>query len=317
MKKILLTIMCLLTLPAIAWQPTKPVTVYIGAGPATPKENIFRVLATHVTQATGVDFVYEYRPSPGSVVSNNEFMNKPNDGHHMSLPNIFDIWVHPELKTFPGITYGPESFEYGLCFAISPSSIASRLDSSISTPKEFIKHLRTSDKPVNISVDMASGYIIAEHLIESAGADTEKVKYIRYKSGNLAALDLVGGQVDYAILPLATTMSLAKDNKVKLVGILTDRKINGLNVETVNTALPNMTYSAMFGISFPKGTDKEIIEWYDKQFYAALQTESVKKYYQDNYIIYDERFVRGDNFKKEMANVGKKWTPVIKKLKLN
>jgi tripartite-type tricarboxylate transporter receptor subunit TctC len=162
---------------------------------------------------------------------------------------------------------------------------------------------------------MASGYIIADYLIELAGVDTEKVKYVRYKSGNLAALDLVSGQVEYAILPLATTMSLAKDKKIKLVGVLTDRKINGLNTDTINSVLPGTHYSAMFGISFPKGTSKEIVDWYDKQFYIALQTESVKKYYSDNFITYDDRYLQGDTFKKAMIDIGKKWTPIIKRIK--
>jgi tripartite-type tricarboxylate transporter receptor subunit TctC len=315
MKKILSIVLCLVTLNSFAWEPKKPITVYIGAAPATPKENIFRIVSAKVTEATGAQFIYEHKPSPGSVVSNNDFVNKANDGHHISLPSVFDIWVHPELKTFPSITYGPESFEYGLCFAITPGSIAVRANLPIDNPKDFIKHLRTTEKPVNISVDMASGYIIADHLIELAGVDSEKVKYIRYKSGNLAALDLVSGQVEYAILPLATTMALANDKKIKLVGVLTDRKMAGLNIDTIDSVVPGLHYSAMFGISFPKGTSKEVIDWYDKQFYNALQTDAVKKYYADNFITYDDRYVKGENFKKAMLDIGKKWSPVIKRIK--
>ena len=64
-----------------------------------------------------------------------------------------------------------------------------------------------------------------------------------------------------------------------------------------------------------KGTDLPYITHPIAVADIALQTESVKKYYSDNFITYDDRYLQGDTFKKAMIDIGKKWTPIIKRIK--
>ena len=55
----------LFTSTAIAWQPTKPVTVVFPNGPGAGNEISFRIVADIVERKTGVKFNSEYRPGAG------------------------------------------------------------------------------------------------------------------------------------------------------------------------------------------------------------------------------------------------------------
>ena len=78
LKKIIA--LALLPVTAWAWQPTKPVTVYIGNTPGAGNEMAFRKLAD-IVQRANPKFVYVVQNIPGadSVIANNRFLEVAND----------------------------------------------------------------------------------------------------------------------------------------------------------------------------------------------------------------------------------------------
>ena len=93
-------ILALLVLPiaALAWEPTKPVQVYIGNTPGAGNEMAFRKLA-EIVQKKNPNFVYVVQNIPGadSVIANNKFLEAPNDGYTINLPSHMSSYVTNDI----------------------------------------------------------------------------------------------------------------------------------------------------------------------------------------------------------------------------
>ena len=97
MKRIL-AILALLPALAFAWEPTRPVTVYVGNTPGAGNEIAFRKLA-EIVQRSGVKFNYVVQNIPGadSVIANNRFLEAEPDGHTINLPSHMSSYVTNEI----------------------------------------------------------------------------------------------------------------------------------------------------------------------------------------------------------------------------
>jgi tripartite-type tricarboxylate transporter receptor subunit TctC len=88
MKKLTTLFATLIPALALAWQPTKPITVIFPNGPGAGNEISFRIVAEIVEKQTGAKFVPEYRPGADGNIAINHFVTVPRDGHTMSVPAI-------------------------------------------------------------------------------------------------------------------------------------------------------------------------------------------------------------------------------------
>ena len=84
-----------------------------------------------------------------------------------------------------------------------------------------------------------------------------------------------------------------------------NRWVSGLNV-----------YAA-WGIILPKNTKKEIIDWYVKNFSAAIESKEGQEFMNNNYMFNpkDERTPIG--FKSAMTELRKQWIPILKDFKID
>jgi len=96
-KKLLLAAL-LVPVLAMAWQPTRPVQVYIGNTPGAGNEMAFRKLA-EIVQKRNPTFVYVVQNIPGadSVVANNRFLEAAPDGHTINLPSHMSSYVTNDI----------------------------------------------------------------------------------------------------------------------------------------------------------------------------------------------------------------------------
>ena len=96
-KKLLIAAL-LVPVLAFAWEPTKPVQVYIGNTPGAGNEMAFRKLA-EIVQKRNPNFVYVVQNIPGadSVIANNRFLEAANDGHTINLPSHMSSYVTNDI----------------------------------------------------------------------------------------------------------------------------------------------------------------------------------------------------------------------------
>jgi tripartite-type tricarboxylate transporter receptor subunit TctC len=322
MKK-LLAIMLLVPALAFAWEPVKPVQVYIGNTPGAGNEMAFRKLA-EIVQKRNPNFVYVVQNIPGadSVIANNRFLEASNDGYTINLPSHMSSYVTNDIWEKSIKKYNYDSFVDVLTMGKSPLVLVASIKSDINTPEQFVRLIRTSTSPINVAIGGGAHRTAFEYLMDKGRGNKDTVKSIKF-NGPMPALQSVAsydGKIgtEFGIMPIAVAKPLIEAGKVKPVGFTGTRRMPQFsNVPLLNTVAPGINVYAAWSIQLPPGTGRDIIEWYQQQFSAAVRSAEYKEYTDANVIFYAEEELTSAGLKKHMDELRTAFLPVLSKIDLS
>jgi len=299
-----------------AWEPVKPINVLIGFAPGSGNEISFRGVSSIIEKNnTKVNFVIDLRPGAQGVVAMNEFINKPNDGYHIYIPSNQGIFVTAEFFHKNILKYKLDDFEYVLGIAKSPLAIIAHSGSSVSTVDDFIKKLKTTETPISIAAGQGAHKLAYDYMADILKLNKKLISTVEYKGPAQASQDVAGGHVEFGIVPAAVAHTLVQSGKIKIIGLCSERTIKGFeNVSLMNKWIPGMNVYAGWGIILPKGTDKQIQKWYVDNFSKAIRSQEAKKFFEDNYMFFDEKELTPEGFKASMNNLRSQWIPILEKI---
>ena len=272
-RKIILSLL-VLPIAALAWEPTKPVQVYIGNTPGAGNEMAFRKLA-EIVQKKNPNFVYVVQNIPGadSVIANNKFLEAPNDGLTINLPSHMSSYVTNDIWEKNLKKYNYDSFVDVLTMGKSPLVLVASVKSGINTPQEFVKYIQ-SGRSINVAIGGGAHRTAFEYLMDKGRGNKDAVKSIKF-NGPMPAVQSVAqwdGKTgtEFGIMPIAVAKPLIDAGKVKPIGFTGTRKMTQYpNVPLLNTVAPGINVYAAWSIQLPPGTSKDIVEWYQREFSAA------------------------------------------------
>ena len=264
MKKKLFSILLFVPIIAMAWEPTKPVTVIVGNTPGAGNEIAFRKLA-EIVQKRNPKFHYVVQNIPGadSVVANNKFAEAEADGHTINLPSHMssyvtnDIW-QKDIKKFEW-----DTFVDVLTMGKSPLVLVASPRSTVNTPIDFIRRIHTSTQPINIAVGGGAHRTAYEYLIESAHGNRKLITPIKFNGPapavqSVAQYDGITG-TEFGIMPIAVARPLVEAGKIKIIGFTGTRKMPQYpDVAMLSTVAPGINVYAAWSIELPPNTPKEI-----------------------------------------------------------
>jgi tripartite-type tricarboxylate transporter receptor subunit TctC len=321
MKK-LLAILALLPALAFAWEPTKPVQVYIGNTPGAGNEMAYRKLAD-IVQKSNPKFTYVVQNIPGadSVIANNKFLEAPNDGHTINLPSHMSSYVTNDIWEKNIKKYNYDSFVDVLTMGKSPLVLVASPKSGINTPQEFIKYIQ-SGRTINVAIGGGAHRTAFEYLMERGNGNRDQVKPIKFNGPQPAVQSVAGYDgktgTEFGIMPIAVAKALVDAGKVKPIGFTGTRKMSQFpEVPLLNTVAPGINVYAAWSIQLPPGTDKEIVSWYQQQFSAAVRSKEYKEYIDANIIFYSEDELTPTGLKKHMDELRSAFIPVLSKIDLS
>jgi len=322
MKK-LLAILALIPALAFAWEPSKPVQVYIGNTPGAGNEMAFRKLA-EIVQKSNPKFTYVVQNIPGadSVIANNKFLEAPNDGHTINLPSHMSSYVTNDIWEKNIKKYNYDSFVDVLTMGKSPLVLVASPKSDINTPQEFVRLIRTATSPINVAIGGGAHRTAFEYLMSKGNGNKDQVKPIKF-NGPLPAVTSVASYdgktgTEFGIMPIAVAKPLVDAGKVKAIGFTGTQKMAQFpNVPLLRDVAPGINVYAAWSIELPAGTDKEIVAWYQQQFSAAVRSKEYKEYMDANVIFYAEDELTPAGLKKHMEELRAAFLPVLSKIDLS
>jgi tripartite-type tricarboxylate transporter receptor subunit TctC len=285
MKKLLVAMLLIPTL-AFAWEPTKPITAIVGYGPGSGNELSFRGVAAEVEKTNPkINILIKNVPGVDGVLAANELTKAAPDGYTIHISGNLSTYVTNEAFDQHAIRYKFEDLYPIMSIATSPQVIVARPNSKVNTAKEFIKYIQKPDQAVNIAYGSNVQLLIYNLVMNKAGGDRDKVKQIGYKGPMQALMDVVGGHTEFGMMPLAVAAQQINAGKVKLIAVTGDKRHPAYpNIPKIAEYLPGVEVMAMWNITVPKDTPKEVVDWYVSTFSTAMKSESVKKYFADNYM---------------------------------
>jgi tripartite-type tricarboxylate transporter receptor subunit TctC len=322
MIKKLLTLALLVPVLAFAWEPTKPVQVYIGNTPGAGNEMAFRKLA-EIVQQKNPKFVYVVQNIPGadSVIANNKFLEAPSDGYTINLPSHMSSYVTNDIWEKNLKKYNYDSFNDVLTMGKSPLVLVASVKSGINTPQEFVKYIQ-SGRTINVAIGGGAHRTAFEYLMDKGHGNKDQVKSIKF-NGPVPAVQSVGqwdGKIgtEFGIMPIAVAKALIDGGRVKPIGFTGTRKMPQFpNVPLLNGVAPGINVYAAWSIQLPPGTDKDIIAWYQKEFAAAVRSPEYKEYTDANVIFYAEEELTPAGLKKHMDELRAAFIPVLSRIDLS
>lgn len=312
MKKFLLaTIVALTAATAWAWQPSRPVTVLIGFAPGSGNELSFRAVAREVERATGANFVVVNQPGADAAISLNNLVAAAPDGHTINIASQQGTWVMADVLNKDMIRFTPDSFEYTVNIAKSPLALIAPVDSPINSPRDFLRLIETTTRPINIAVGASSHKLAYEYVMNNTRARRDMITAVSYKGPAPAGQDVAGRQVDFGIIPAAVAYSLVQAGRVKYVGIFGEQRLAKIpTVELMQTVVPGANVYAGWGILLPKGTAPEVVRWYTDNFVRAIRSESAQKFFSDNLMFVEERELTPRGYRQSMLDLRRVWLPI-------
>lgn len=315
MKKIIIGLLIAASsLYAYAWKPEKPVNVYIGAGPGTTAEVAFRKLADDITKRTGVTFTYTFKPGPGQVELTNSFLEMPTDGYHLLMPFFGDVFIWSELQYKDRVKWNVDSFEYVIGLPSDPAVFITPKDSPVSNPSELIKYLNKPPKNINFGTATGTQAIPYHAAMFFGNGDTTKVREIRYKAAKEVLMDVATGNLDFGIIPAGLIKAAENTERVKIVGITSDSPFkNAPNYPIMKSEVKELVFYIYRLVVLPKGTDPEIVEWFNKNLRKSLEDPAIIKSFEDNFETPDSRYLTPNGIKQVVIKGKKLYQPLAEK----
>ena len=322
MKKILTLIFATASILAQAWEPVKPVTVIVGNTPGAGNEIAFRKLAEIVQKTnTKFNFVVENRPGVDSVIAQNHFLTVPADGYTINLPSHMSTYVTNDIweKNIKKFKY--DDFLDVMTIGKSPLVLVASPKSTITTPEEFIRLIRITGGAINIAVGGGAHRTAFEYLMEKAHGNRDQVKPIKFNGPQPAVLSVASYDgktgTEFGIMPIAVAKPLVDAGKVRAIGFTGIRQMPQFpDVPLLRDVAPGINVYAAWSIELPKGTPKDIVDWYTKNFVAAIKSPEYKEFMDANVIFYEEKELTPEGLRKQMDSLRATFLPVLEKIDL-
>ena len=256
---------------AMAWEPTGPITVTVPSSPTSLHATGFQ----SIEDALGVEVIYEFKPGAAGIIGTKHFLQThPVDGHHVllttSISHVMGEVTNPEL-----VTYDWENdFEFTSGLITSSIVIAVKSDTPVDNLAALVEWIRSSDKPLNVTTTFPNQIVAMNLILEAEGISKDKVNFVKYKKSAEAVKDVAAGVVEIWVGGMPPTVAFYESKDIKYVAVMSSERLPRLpNTETVNETYPGILQMSTVGALLAKGTDPEIVKWYETNLAKAVQSE--------------------------------------------
>jgi len=265
-----------LAVPAFAqaW-PSKPLRWIVPYGAGGASDIVARVIGEPMGNALGQRVLVDNRPGAGGTVGTAGLASSPADGHAMCTADnggLYNNWF-----LFPKLPYTPDSFEYVAMTGRFPLVLA--VNGKVPA-KNFAEFQQWAKKTPDLSYGtpgVGSPHHIAMALLEDRmGA---RLQHVPYKGDAAAVVDVIGGQVPFMLMGVATARQYLKDDRLRFLAVTWSERLSSMpGVPTFEeVGVHDFEASAEQGILMPAGTPRDIVLRINQEVAKVLKTPAVRE----------------------------------------
>lgn len=223
--------------------PTKPIRFVVAFPAGSATDQTARVVAQHVSQATGQGVVVDNRGGANGFIASETVAKAAPDGYtvlvttgttHSANPNLFKRLPYDPVRDFTPVS---SLIIASFVMVVGPTSPAQSLP-------DFVRLVSGNPGKYSFASGNAPSRIGGEMFKQMSRAD---LIHVPYKGAPQALTDLMGGQVSVMWTDIITGMPLVKGGKVKALAVTSDARL------PIAPEIPTMKEQG-----FP---DYELINW--------------------------------------------------------
>ena len=262
--------------PAQAW-PQRPVTLVVPYAPGTGIDIIARTLSPKLAERLGQGFVVENKPGASGNLGA-DFTAKAQPNGHTLMITVNTFVITPAL--YKNLPYDPVN-DFTVMGKLATGNLALVVNSTalpVKTLDELVAYVKARPGKVNYGSpgNGTPQHLAVELLKQRLGLD---IVHVPYKNAAAANQDLLGGQVQMAVLPVHTAQPFAKAGRLNVLAVSGESRSvlapDSPSFAEVN--LKNLDIDLYYWIAGPANTPKEITTRVNREVAAILAMPEVRE----------------------------------------
>lgn len=257
--------------------PSKPIRIIAPSSPGGILDLTSRMIGEKLSQQlNGHPVVIENMAGGGGIIGMQGMLRAEPDGHTLVMgslgPNAANYSLYSKLP------YKPSDFAPVMNVISMPSVLVVNPSVPAKTLDEFKAHgvSRKGDFSMAISTMGASGHLLGEVLKNELGISTINVVY---KGAAPAMTDLVGGQVNFMVDNMITSLPMIKAGRVHPVAVFTEQRSTLLpDVPTVvEQGYPELVGGTWIGLLVSAQTPPDRVQKLNELLNKVLSDPETRK----------------------------------------
>ncbi len=267
-------------LPARAQSPypERPVRVIVGLQAGASTDTLARALARRLAERLGQQVIVENRPGAATRIGMEALARAPADGYTLAVANAVSTsfpLMFDGFEFVPGKDFAPVSM-----LGRAPSYLAVRATLPVRDAREFATYARANDGKIAFGQggNGSNPHLAALTLLRSLGVRGVEVAY---KGNAPAAVALAAGEIDFAMLDLASVRSMVEGGKVRLLAV-TEPKRSALTPDVPTGGEQGLTreidgMTPWFMLVAPAGTPAAIVSLLNRHVVEVMREPEVRQ----------------------------------------
>ena len=256
-----------------AW-PAKPLRIVTAFGAGSASDIVARLLAEDLQAALHQPVLVENKPGASGMLAADLVAKAPADGYTLFLSTNTAHSVNPHL--FKKLPYDPiADFTPIARICFFPFVLVVPAASPAQSVAQLVALGRAPGGKLSYAFGNSTGQIAGAAFSALTHLD---VAAVPYKSTPQALTDLVGGQVSFLFVDLASSQAQVKAGRVRLLAVTSAQRspqMPDLPTLAAAAALPGFDLSAWVGVLGPPGLPAEITQRISEQVQRWLARKDV------------------------------------------
>lgn len=265
--------------PTHAPYPTRPVTLIVPYAAGGNVDAVARWVAPELGKRLGQTVVIENVAGAGGVIGTERAARASADGYTLLL-SVESAMVIAKLVSPAVVKYdGLKDFAPVTLLSSSPLVLVGRPGLNANSLDDLLKLMRKEPGKLNYAT---SGIGTSLHVAGEMFNQLGKVHmvHVPYKIGSQIVTDLMGNQIDLAMLPIPLTSEQVKSGRIKAFGVTEATRSPGLpDVPSLSEhpQLKGLEVTVWFGLFAPSKTDPAVIARLHKEASDLLKDEALRQ----------------------------------------
>jgi tripartite-type tricarboxylate transporter receptor subunit TctC len=237
--------------------PSKPIKLIVGFPPGGGSDALARLTAAALTEKLGQQIIVDNKAGANTILATQFVQSQPADGYTLLFVSA-SFAINPSLYK---LTYDIEKdFSPVALVALVPLLLTVNNDVPAKTVGDLVALAKAQPGKLTFaSFGVGSaGHLAGEMLLSMTGTD---MLHVPFKGSAPALADLMGGRVTMMLPGIGSAINLAKEGKVKGIGVSTAKRVSGApDVPTMaESGVPGYDVATWESIMAPAGTPPEVI----------------------------------------------------------
>jgi len=293
MRKLLLNLCVVLTCSTLttlaqaqtpaAWPAAKPMSVVVPFAAGGAVDYAARMVVNKLGERLGQSMVIDNVAGAGGVVGTAKVARAAPDGYTLLVAPDSTIVIAP-LVTPDAVKYDPlkDLVPVGL-INITPLILVASPGLPVNNFAELLRYARANPGKLNYASPGVGNllHVAMEALLQQAGIN---IVHVPYKSTPQIVSDLIGNQIELALLVPSTGLPHIKGGKIKALGLTVNERL------TASPEIPPLSDSpelkgyyvtTSIGLLVPGKTSPAIVERLNRELNAVLSSPEVRKPFEE------------------------------------